>query len=136
MIAIENEAFKSKLTTVMQSGEPPDIFQSWGGGVMIEYAKVGLLKDITPDLDADNGAWRATFSPGALGVYAYEGKNYGVPWDMGMVGIWYNKALFDQAGITSPPKTWNELLDAVRKLKAAGITFMVERCCLTFSLWD
>ncbi len=119
---LENEAFKSKLTTVMQSGEPPDIFQSWGGGVMIEYAKAGLLKDITPDLDADNGAWRATFSPGALGVYAYEGRNYGVPWDMGMVGIWYNKALFEQAGIASPPKTWNEFLGAVRKLKAAGIT--------------
>jgi raffinose/stachyose/melibiose transport system substrate-binding protein len=42
---LENEAFKSKLTTVMQSGEPPDIFQSWGGGVMNEYATAGLLRD-------------------------------------------------------------------------------------------
>src|SRR3970040_1173601 len=56
--ALENEAFKTKLTTVMQSGEPPDIFQSWGGGVMNEYAEAGLLKDITADLDADGGAWR------------------------------------------------------------------------------
>ena len=31
---LENEAFKTKLTTVMQSGTPPDIFQSWGGGAM------------------------------------------------------------------------------------------------------
>ena len=31
---LENEAFKTKLTTVMQSGNPPDIFQSWGGGDM------------------------------------------------------------------------------------------------------
>ena len=98
---LENEAFKTKLTTVMQSGEPPDIFQSWGGGVMNEYAKAGLLKDITADLDADGGAWRNTFAPGALGVYSYKGKNYGVPWDMGMIGFWYNKALFDKAGITS-----------------------------------
>jgi len=65
---LENEAFKTKLTTVMQSGEPPDIFQSWGGGVMNEYIEAGLLKDITPDLDADGGAWRNTFAPGALGV--------------------------------------------------------------------
>jgi len=50
---LENEAFKTKLTTVMQSGEPPDIFQSWGGGVMNEYANAGLLKDITADLDGD-----------------------------------------------------------------------------------
>src|SRR6185436_683467 len=96
---LENEAFKTKLTTVMQSGEPPDIFQSWGGGVMNEYANAGLLKDITADLDADGGAWRNSFSAGALGVYALKGKNYGVPWDMGMVGFWYNKDLFAQAGI-------------------------------------
>ena len=119
---LENEAFKTKLTTVMQSGEPPDIFQSWGGGVMNEYAKAGLLKDITADLDADGGAWRDTFAPGALGVYSYQGKNYGVPWDMGMIGFWYNKDLFAQAGITAPPTTWTEFLDDVKALKAAGIT--------------
>jgi raffinose/stachyose/melibiose transport system substrate-binding protein len=119
---LENEAFKSKLTTVMQSGEPPDIFQSWGGGVMNEYANAGLLKDITADLDADGGAWRNTFAPGALGVYSYKDKNYGVPWDMGMIGFWYNKDLFAQAGITTPPTTWTEFLDDVKALKAAGIT--------------
>jgi raffinose/stachyose/melibiose transport system substrate-binding protein len=119
---LENEAFKSKLTTVMQSGEPPDIFQSWGGGVMNEYANADLLKDITADLDADGGAWRNTFAPGALGVYSYKDRNYGVPWDMGMIGFWYNKALFKQAGIENPPTTWTELLDDVKKLKEAGIT--------------
>ena len=45
---LENEAFKTKMTTVMQGGTPPDIFQSWGGGVMNDYANAGLLKDITP----------------------------------------------------------------------------------------
>jgi raffinose/stachyose/melibiose transport system substrate-binding protein len=119
---LENEAFKSKMTTVMQSGEPPDIFQSWGGGVMNEYAEAGLLKDITPDLDANGGEWRDTFAPGALGVYAYKGKNYGVPWDMGMIGWWYNKDLFAQAGIDAPATTWSEFLEDVQGLKDAGIT--------------
>jgi len=119
---LENEAFKAKLTTVMQSGEPPDIFHSWGGGVMNEYAKAGLLRDITPEMDADGGAWRSTISPGPLGVYSYLGKVYGVPTDMGMVGFWYNKELFTKAGIQNPPATWTELLDDVKALKAAGIT--------------
>lgn len=118
---LENENFKTKLTTVMQSGEPPDIFQSWGGGVMNEYANAGLLKDITADLDADGGAWRNSFSAGALGVYALDGKNYGVPWDMGMVGFWYNKALFEQAGVAAPIETWDDMLAAVTAFKAAGI---------------
>jgi len=119
---LENEAFKTKMTTVVQSGEMPDIFQSWGGGVMNEYIAAGLMKDITADLDADGGAWRNTFSPGALGVYSLDGMNYGVPWDMGMVGFWYNKDLFAQAGIDAPPATWAELLEDIAALKAAGIT--------------
>jgi raffinose/stachyose/melibiose transport system substrate-binding protein len=119
---LENEAFKTKLTTVLQSGNPPDIFQSWGGGDMNQQVTAGLLKDVTPDLDANGGAWRNSFAPGALAVYAYQGKNYGVPWDMGMVGWWYNKDLFTKAGIASPPATWTDLLADVKKLKAAGIT--------------
>lgn len=117
---LENEAFKTKLTTMMQSGNPPDIFQSWGGGTMNEYAKAGLLKDISADLEKDG--WKDTFYPGALNVFSFDGKYYGVPRDMGAVGFWYNKDLFAQAGIENPPATWSELLDDVKKLKAAGIT--------------
>jgi raffinose/stachyose/melibiose transport system substrate-binding protein len=116
---LENEAFKTKLTTVMQSGNPPDIFQSWGGGVMNDYATAGLLKDITPDLQKDG--WGDTFSKGALAVYSYNGKFYGVPRDMGMVGFWYNKDLFTKAGIQTPPATWTDFLADITKLKAAGI---------------
>jgi raffinose/stachyose/melibiose transport system substrate-binding protein len=119
---LENEAFKTKLTTVMQGGTPPDIFQSWGGGTMNDQIAAGMLQDITPALDADGGAWRGTFAPGALAVYALDGKNYGVPWDMGEVAWWYNKDLFTQAGITAVPTTWDELLTDVKTLKAAGIT--------------
>ena len=119
---LENEAFKTKLTSVMQGGTPPDIFQSWGGGVMNDQIAAGMLQDITPELDANGGAWRATFAPGALAVYAENNKNYGVPWDMGMVGWWYNKDLFTKAGITSVPTTWDDLLTDVKTLKAAGIT--------------
>jgi len=117
---MENENFKAKLTTVMQSGEVPDLFQSWGGGTMNQQVEAGLLKDITSYLDKDG--WRETFSEGALGVYAYKGRNYGVPRDMGMVGFWYNKDLFAKAGISNPPATWNEFLEVIKKLKAAGIT--------------
>ena len=117
---LENEAFKTKLTTVMQSGNPPNLFQSWGGGTMNEYANAGLLTDITVDLEKDG--WKDTFYPGALDVYSYQGKYYGVPRDMGAVGFWYNKDLFTKAGISAPPTTWTELLDDIKKLKAAGIT--------------
>jgi raffinose/stachyose/melibiose transport system substrate-binding protein len=117
---LENEAFKAKLATAMQSGSPPDIFQSWGGGVLKQYGDAGLVQDLTPALQQDG--WGETFSQGPLGLYTFDGKTYGVPWNAGMVGFWYNKALFEQAGITAPPATWDEFLTVVQQLKDAGIT--------------
>ncbi len=114
----ENEAFKTKLATQMQAGDVPDLFQSWGGAAMAQQADAGLLKDIT----ADVSSWASTINPGAMSIYQYNGKQYGIPWDMGMIGFWYNKKLFEQAGITAPPATWDDYLAAVGKLKAAGIT--------------
>ena len=119
---LENEAFKTKLTTVMQSGDPPDIFQSWGGGTFNQQVQAGLLKDITADLDADSAHGAIALRPVLWVSTATEGKNYGVPWDMGMVGFWYNKELFEQAGIDNPPTTWTDFLADVKTLKAAGIT--------------
>ena len=66
---------------------------------------------------------RSTVNPGALGIYQYNGKQYGIPWDMGMIGFWYNKALFTQGRHQPhrrPPGT--DFLADVTKLKAAGIT--------------
>ena len=55
-----------------------------------------------------------------MSIYQYKGVQYGVPWDMGMIGFWYNKDLFQKAGITAPPTTWDEFLAAIPKLKAVG----------------
>ncbi|HEX2754307.1 MAG TPA: extracellular solute-binding protein [Candidatus Limnocylindrales bacterium] len=114
---LENEAFKTKLATSIQSGQVPDLFQSWGGGIMAAQADASALKDITADI----ASWKDTINPGALSIYAYKGVQYGVPWDMGMIGVWYNKKLFTQAGISAPPATWDEYLTDVGKLKAADI---------------
>src|SRR3954447_6134774 len=115
---LENEAFKTKLATSIQSGQIPDLFHSWGGGIMAAQADAGALKDITSDI----ASWKDTINPGALSIYAYKGVQYGVPWDMGMIGVWYNKKLFSQAGISAPPATWDDFLADVGKLKAAGVT--------------
>ena len=63
--------------TAMQSGDPPDIFQSWGGGILQQYAEAGLVRDITADLAEDG--WGDSFLPSPLALYASNGANYGVP---------------------------------------------------------
>ena len=49
------------------------------------------------------------------------GQQYGIPYNVGVVGFWYNKELFAKAGISSAPSTWPQFLADVAKLKAAGI---------------
>ncbi|HEU5472276.1 MAG TPA: extracellular solute-binding protein [Actinophytocola sp.] len=115
---IENEAFKARLTTVTQSGDAPDIFQTWGGGVLKQQVEAGLAKELTGDLASIKDSLVST----GVQPYEWDGKVYGVPYDIGMVGFWYNKKHFATAGISAPPATWTEFLDAVRKLKGAGIT--------------
>src|SRR6185369_3916593 len=122
---LENEAYKAKLTTVMQAGDPPDLFWSWGGGKLWQYADAGLTRNIAPELTANNNEWKDSFAAvSALELYGQKGEYYGVPFDWGAVGMFYNKALFTKAGLDpeKPPATWAELLDAVKALKAAGIT--------------
>ncbi|MCG0238735.1 MAG: extracellular solute-binding protein [Firmicutes bacterium] len=114
----ENEAFKQKIATAMQSGDPPDLFQSWGGGSLREYVKAGLVKDITDELQKDG--WLDSLVNADL--MSVDGRYYGIPVNVGMVGFWYNKDLFAKAGIQEEPKTWDEFLEVVKKLKAAGIT--------------
>jgi raffinose/stachyose/melibiose transport system substrate-binding protein len=112
-----NEQFKQKIATVMQSGSPPDIFSSWGGGVMGQFADAGLLRDITKELTGTT--WGNSMSAASLEVYRHKDKIYGVSWDMGCVGIWYNKKIFRNLGL-KPFKTWTDLLTGVKKIKKAG----------------
>ena len=116
---LENEAFKAKLPTLLQSKARPDIFYSWGGGNFQQRVRDGLLKDIT----ALSGNLVKKLPEGALNAYRYEGKLYGAPRDVSQVGFWYNKKLFAQAGVKAESiKTWDDFLNTVKKLKAAGIT--------------
>ena len=116
---LENEAFKAKLPTMLQSNNSrPDLFYSWAGGVMQAQDKAGFLKDITTDV----GAVEATMLPSAVDAFKVDGKVVGVPFEMGEVVFYYNKKLFEKAGVKAEDiKSWDDFLGAVKKLKAAGI---------------
>ncbi len=115
---MENEAFKAALQTNLQAGDVPDLFQSWGGGALRDQVAAGLVQDVT---DATSG-WIGNLGAAPVGLYQVDDKQYGVPFDAGIVGFWYNKDLFAQAGIEAPAATWDELLAQVQTLKDAGIT--------------
>lgn len=117
---LENEAFKAKLPTILQSDERPDIFYSWGGGVFHDQAEAGVLGDIT---EAMKGEWEATLSPAGVDAFTYDGVVRGAPRQVSQVVFWYNKDLFAQAGVDAASiETWDDLLAAVQTFEDAGIT--------------
>ena len=120
---LENEAFKAKLPTMLQADESrPDLFYSWGGGVMQAQDKAGFLKDVTKDV----ASWESELSPTAFDAFKVDGKVVGVPFEVGEVAFYYNKKLFEKAGVKAEEiKSWDDFLGAVKKLKAAGITPLV-----------
>lgn len=117
---LEAEAFKQKLTTLLQSDAKPDIFYSWGGGVFHEQARAGVLRDITAEMEGD---WAASLSPAGVDAFTYDGQVFGVPFKVEQAGFWYNKELYAQAGVNADDiETWEDFLAAMQTLKDAGIT--------------
>ena len=101
--------------TKVQGGTAPDILELDSSGPA--YGKEDLL------YEADEIVSERTLSdivPAFVESAAIDGVAYGVPTVASTRALFYNKDLFAQAGIAEPPTTWDELLDAARKISALG----------------
>jgi raffinose/stachyose/melibiose transport system substrate-binding protein len=114
--AMAHEDMVDKLAAAFQSGDLPDIYMERGGGELANHVDAGLTRDITED-----AAEEIEKIGGSVAGWQVEDKTYALPFSVGVVGVWYNKDLFAQAGITEPPTTMAQWYDVIEKLKAAGI---------------
>jgi raffinose/stachyose/melibiose transport system substrate-binding protein len=119
---LENEAYKAKLPTILQSKDRPHIIYSWSGGVLKAQVDAGVLEDITDQVKG----YSDTIAPAALAAFTLNGHVYGLPIALSQVGFLYNRELMAKASVDPDKiKTWDDLLSAVKALKAAGITPIV-----------
>ncbi len=117
---IQNDAYKTKLKIAFGANQPPNVFSSWGGGPLKEYVKAGQVVDLTSYL-AKDPAYRDRFASAGFSSVTFDGKIYGIPAEnTAMAVIFYNKEMFAQNNLT-PPKTWDELMNVVKVLKAKNI---------------
>jgi len=115
-----NDSYKDKIRVVLGSNNQPDVFFSWSGEWGYNIVRAGRSLDLTPIL-AEDPAWYESFVAAQIEPFTLDGKIYGLPWQMDGKAFFYNKQMFEEAGL-SEPKTFGELLDASRKLQAAGKT--------------
>lgn len=113
----DHEGFKSAIRNFL-TADAPDVVAWYAGNRMEPFVKAGLFEDVT-DVWTANGLEEQLKS--ASPSMTIDGKKWGVPYTYYQWGIYYRKDIFQQQSIT-PPKTWDELLAASKKLKDAGIT--------------
>ena len=112
---------KTALRVAAGSDKGPDVYMSWAGlGLGGEYVKAGLSKDASSYYQKYGWNDRLT-TPSLAFSKSYGSGQHGVPFRFSGENVYYNKALFKQAGITEEPKTYDDLVAAAKKLKAAGI---------------
>src|SRR5580693_6270752 len=86
MRRLENEAYKAKLPTILQSNDRPHIIYSWAGGVLKAQIEAGVLEDITDQVKG----YSDTIAPAALAAFTQNSHVYGLPISLSQVGFLYN----------------------------------------------
>jgi multiple sugar transport system substrate-binding protein len=110
--------YREKFTTLVAAGTPPDVADVHWQQHVRDVGPAGLALDLTPMLKTD------AYPKDYVGwePYSWMKKQYGVPSAIQGTGLFYNKALFDEAGVRYPDEswTWEQLTDTARRLTKAG----------------
>src|ERR1051325_8047962 len=72
---LENEAYKAKLPTILQSKERPHIIYSWAGGVLKAQVEAGVIEDISGQVKG----YSDQIAPAAMSAFTLGGQVYGLP---------------------------------------------------------
>ena len=107
----------TKLQTAIAGGTAPDTFEL-NYENFVSYSSAGSLLDLSAQAKSDSGFKSSVYYPRAYGVFNQSGKQYGLPESFSDVLLFYNKDLFDAAGVSYPTAdwTWSDELTAAQKL--------------------
>ncbi len=119
--AIKATEYDSKVALSLQGGTGPDIFltRRLPGQRTQSLIDAGYIQNLDGIVDFSH------FTDTTLSFIRTEGKTWGVPFANQIVGIFYNKDIFDKYGLKEP-KSWDQLLSICKTLKSNGVTpFMI-----------
>jgi multiple sugar transport system substrate-binding protein len=114
--------YQTKLLTMMSAGTPPDVMYM-GSEDFPFYANKDVFLDLTPMIQNDPDTVTPKFNikdfyPQTVEPFIHQGKILGLPKDFSTMVLYYNKTMFDSAGVAYPTDnwTWNDFLEACKKL--------------------
>lgn len=114
---LSNEQYKDKLKVLSTSKELPDVGMTWAAGFLEPYVSGDMfapLDDLIKDELSD------TFVPGTAEAYALDGVTYGLPLELNIATIYYNKAMFDEQNL-EVPTTLEDLQNVIKVFNESGI---------------
>lgn len=111
--------YRQRLAAGFSSGEPPDVmllnYRRFG-----TFADQGGLEPLSNYLNSSEVITGKEFFPLALDAFRWQGELWCIPQNVSSLVVYYNRNLFDEAGISYPDDewSWSDFLDAARKLTA------------------
>jgi multiple sugar transport system substrate-binding protein len=116
---VPNEGYNEKMTTMLAGGTPPDIAYM-DAEQAFDWALEGKTLDLTPYVEADPES--ATLLPNTNYTYDNGTKTLSTSLAIGIMLTYYNKKLFDEAGLSYPPSKvaeawqWNDFVEVAKRL--------------------
>lgn len=115
--ASDNKDLMTRLGTATGGGRPPELF------VMnyrnyAQLAAKGALRPVAPMLAASSEVQADDFYPQAMDAFRWDGEQLCLPMNISSLVVYYNKDLFEQAGVPLPARgwTWDDMLAAAEAL--------------------
>ena len=99
------DTYWDKLKTGIAGGDAPDVF-AMDGPLFPDYQSRDVLLDLKPYIDRD-GYDLGQLADQAVADFTTAGGQYGLPRDLNVIALFYNKKIFDAAGVAYPDDTWD-----------------------------
>jgi len=118
-IVIEDVAWanlQQRLTTDIAGGTAPDI-SIIGTRWLVDFVENDVVEPLSSYMDDE---FKSRFIETFMGPSTIDGEVYGLPVAASARAMYYNKALLEEAGVTAPPATWDDLVAAAEKVSALG----------------
>lgn len=115
---LSNDQYKEKIKVLASSNQLPDIGLTWAAGYLKPYVQGNKFAQLD---DVLQGEFGESFIAGTTEAFAIEGKTYGLPLELNIAPIYYNKKIFEQYNL-SVPQTFEEFKDVVTTLAENGVT--------------